>query len=546
MWRRAAPAAAAAAASQLPAFARVWDGAESAGGSVGSSGRARRPPTPADGPSVFCVSPLRVDADLLSALRRDDARGGDILRALQAAAATPDGKLRGMPSVVFHSRAHEELALALASHARRLAAGAFIGVNGCPARTLQGAKGIGKTTMLREFAVAAEAAFPNVIVVYVSFEGVTRVGMPLAASPLLDVVTAALRDRGVDVDYVTPSDLARGYHQGIQLSHALEDSGKFLLLLVDELDELYKVAPTDAPLFRMANNSLAELQWLGTQSAGRFGTLLCGSSAVTPLLIVGNAQGLVDEFPRVVGAPNLNGTKFRELRITTPLCTDLGAVREVLEAQLGGRRASLDLTRLVAFTAGAAARDVIAVAQGRARVAALEERTPSWSKTSARTLVGDAGKLLHALVLRMAVDNAALCDSLLTDGRVDARKAAIVTWEREFRPLSWKCVEEEWARLAASGTVDAASGAGEQLANLVYRACDRGMLAYDGIEDGVPAAVYPYSILQVARARSGLSRREAFIATWDLDVEAVWHEHAGALPLGALPIIAAIDMAVAV
>lgn len=60
-------------------------------------------------------------------------------------------------------------------------------------------------------------------------------------------------------------------------------------------------------------------------------------------------------------------------------------------------------------------------------------------------------------------------------------------------------VEGEWARLVASGDVDAASGAGEQLANLVYR--DRDMLPYDGVDDGVPAQ---YSLLQLARAHTGL------------------------------------------
>jgi hypothetical protein len=117
----------------------------------------------------------------------------------------------------------------------------------------------------------------------------------------------------------------------------------------------------------------------------------------------------------------------------------------------------------------------------------------------------------------MAADNVDLCDKLLTLGKVDARKAATVGWEREFQPLAWKAVQEEWLRLVKSNAVDPSNGEGERLSHLVYRACDRGLLGYDGIENGVPRAVYPYSMMQVATSRTGLSTLEAFCATWDQD-----------------------------
>jgi hypothetical protein len=75
-----------------------------------------------------------------------------------------------------------------------------------------------------------------------------------------------------------------------------------------------------------------------------------------------------------------------------------------------------------------------------------------------------------------------------------------------------------WLRLVKTKAVDPASGENERLSHLVYRACDRGFLGYEGIENGVPRLVYPYCLMQVTTARTGrLSILEAFGATWDVD-----------------------------
>jgi hypothetical protein len=322
------------------------------------------------------------------------------------------------------------------------------------------------------------------------------------------------------------------------VARALKREGKHVLLIVDDLDELYRVAPTDPSRFAIANETLYDLAWLGTQVTGRFGTLLCGSSAVTPLLIVGDSAELASEFPRVVGAPDLNGTKFREWRVPSPHCTDLAAVESMLEQRTGGRP-SRQLTRLVAFIGGATARGVLATTDTISFATAtsvVDLRVPSSSGMSNRTLDSDTGKLYNALLARMVVENRGLCEQLLTrSGHIDAAKVASVPWEEEFKPLTWRQVEDEFRRLVASGAVSAGTGRSPHIAMLLYRACDRGYLAYHGIQQGLPRHIYPFALSDVVVASTqaaGLAPA-AFATTFDVVVKKGWDDHNRRVPVGA-------------
>ena len=77
------------------------------------------------------------------------------LVALDANALGP-----GVPLPLLRTEAHVTLVCALSSQARMLAAGAFVRINGLPCRTLIGARGIGKTAVLRAFWQAVDTSVP--------------------------------------------------------------------------------------------------------------------------------------------------------------------------------------------------------------------------------------------------------------------------------------------------------------------------------------------------------------------------------------------------
>eukprot|EP01035_Chromulina_nebulosa_P022533 gene22533-29177_t len=85
--------------------------------------------------------------------------------------------------------------------------------------------------------------------------------------------------------------------KGDQIVEALKKHEKYVLLLVDEFDELYRVREGNSEVenivltrYLTSMSTLGDLMWLGNQKTGRFAVLLCGSSASCPLLITLNAN----------------------------------------------------------------------------------------------------------------------------------------------------------------------------------------------------------------------------------------------------------------
>jgi hypothetical protein len=443
----------------------------------------------------------------------------NIIRAMERAATSDAGLAMGLVNPIFLTASHKDLLSFLALHTLSLSKGRFIGYNGLSTRNLQGPKGIGKTTTLRDWTALCEAAYPNVIGIYISCERfLTSDAHPLAKQSAMELVAEELRRRGIPVT-VNPrdGDICLAVHS------ALRSLDYFLLLIVDEIEELYRVAPTDANLFKLANATLGDLQWIGTQSTGRFGALLCGSSAVTPLLITGNAAGLTTDFPRVSGAPNLNGTKFRERRIATSLPTDVRIVRDVLEVHLA-RHVTLEQARLVTFIAGSSVRSVTATAFEGVKESVVFNCTPQSSMAGARTLSSDQGKLYRALLKRMACDNATLLSRLCALGRLNIDAVASTPWEAEFQPLSWQVVQDEWDRLVHDGVIENPSlGRGAGLSILIYNLCDKGWLLYDGICNCMPMTIYPCAVSDVVIEHIGADSVRSFLSVWDITAEKVWN-----------------------
>eukprot|EP01039_Chlorochromonas_danica_P003960 gene3960-4332_t len=136
---------------------------------------------------------------------------------------------------------------------------------------------------------------------------------------------------------------------GERLAKALEIKDKYFFLVVDEIDQLYRESHLNTSVYEVARSDLGDLAWLGNQKSGRFAVFLCGSSASCPLLLTCNADK--EEFPLQIGAPNLNGQRYRTLRLlSVSLLNDVEAMIGLLKEM--GYQSSEELARLMLFQVG--------------------------------------------------------------------------------------------------------------------------------------------------------------------------------------------------
>jgi Cdc6-like AAA superfamily ATPase len=167
-------------------------------------------------------------------------------------------RLTAMESVLgtreYRSRAHEELVHAVTEHARALQNNAFEHRNGNHARLLLGPKGIGKSFVLEKFTHVCQKVFPNVIPIYVTFNEVASTHSPFNTSSLLESVADELTKH-----YIVADRKASNLPQ--ILVNALKQHNKRVLLVVDDIDQLYRVNPNDKELFKLAGYSLGTLHF---------------------------------------------------------------------------------------------------------------------------------------------------------------------------------------------------------------------------------------------------------------------------------------------
>jgi hypothetical protein len=230
--------------------------------------------------------------------------------------------LRCVALPLFDTVAHASLLDTLTGHSRALSAGAFVGRNGVACRTLVGPRGIGKTVVLRAFCAVAASAFPGVVPLYVTCEGLARPTNSFHAAHLDDLLVAAAAARGVDV----------GARRGAALGEALEAARQRVLVVVDEVDELYRVDAAQ-PRRERVLETLGVLGALGGGMSGHYGVLLCGSSASTQSLIRADVAHLRDAFALARdGVPDLNGSKFRRCVVKTASSAASDEVAAILAA----------------------------------------------------------------------------------------------------------------------------------------------------------------------------------------------------------------------
>ena len=287
-----------------------------------------------------------------------------------------------------------------------------------------------------------------------------------------------LVDRGI-FDTATMDDALRTDTLDDVVLESLMSKGKRLLLVVDEMDQLYRLNHATSPdEARAAFRTLGSLALMGSVGGSVSAVLLCGSSAVLPLLITANATrdaGLRQEYPAVVGAPNLNGTKYSELRVYAGLPTDLPTAQIVCEHIRGrdGLPCDIKIARLALFTAGGSPR---LLEKGASTGAVSPDDRASAAVSSSITLCGPTLGLHLAIVDELQRLNKNLLRSLQDHkGRVDAALVSTVQWETQLRPLTWEAVWRLWRQVNTDSKGLTEAG----LQSEVLRLVDRGYLTLD-------------------------------------------------------------------
>ena len=421
---------------------------------------------------VIARRPLPLNSTALAALAAESTPPHARLAALSAlvtelVALDPNALGPGVPLPLLRTKAHVALVSVLSSQARMLAAGVFLGINGLPCRTLIGARGIGKTAVLRAFCAVAPSAFPSLAVLYVTGEGVSDSSSAFRSAHLRELVEASIAERKDAGAHGAPRS------RGGDINVALDAARLRSLIVLDEFDELYRVPDTNTELVLNVNMTLGTLATLGGSTDGRFGVFLCGSSAATPRLVCGDGKHLADLFPLVShGIPNLNSQKFKPLRILSAPCSAVNEVADMLTV-LSHRsklpRSALPSARLITFFVGSSPRAVAAaIAASVASVSdsvRLSARTRTVAATSGLAAAIGSGSLamspvsLHAealygaLLARFVVANSQL-RSLIGSGSAAAQLTALLNeaqpWEEAVTPLALSDAVAAWEAVAVS------------------------------------------------------------------------------------------------
>eukprot|EP01041_Mallomonas_annulata_P007501 gene7501-15350_t len=223
-----------------------------------------------------------------------------------------------------------------------------------------------------------------------------------------------------------------------------------LMLLIDELDQLYKSNLHSSLV------TLHDLAYLGDQPTGQVSVIACGSSAMMRDLITGSGVTILNiraEFPRLVGAPNLNETKYLISRVYSTRSVDLEAVAEMRGNPFNEH--NKQWLRLVAFTVGCSARAVQRILSDPT-VDTLSELFPEQSMNGHNILNNEDTNFLRGEIIKVIYKkNKRLLDKLFnfTQGNLLFHNIANIDWEKQFKQLSYEDVDLRWKRLLHKGLV---------------------------------------------------------------------------------------------
>lgn len=412
----------------------------------------------------------------------------------------------GRNSIMFDTKTHRQIISILLGHAKSLSKGMYVNKSGSCSCTLVGAKGIGKTECFLNFMHLANQIVANVIVVYVDFSGVGIGESILRNESLSATLCRELTKYGVQV---VASDPENPLPLVYRLLEALQLTGLRLLLLVDELDQLYRCNLQPDTLI----STLGELCVIGTQRTGSISVVLCGSSAMMENLISANATPLAREEFRLLewGVPNLNCTKYRTKRVYSVTPVDLEALASVLQMECSNDRRPY--LRLVAYRTGCNPRrvDHLLDETEDSGSSAHSPLAPEFSTGNNTLFNPDLGRL-REFVLKLLWDaNRSLLNDIF-GGDGDKSEADIVQaicttpWETRLLPVKFAAVEEAWKKDTKGA---------EELQDFrfvlfgVLHLVDRCWLAIDGVENSAPNFIYPCSLESLIATSASEAKRQS-------------------------------------
>lgn len=399
------------------------------------------------------------------------------------------------PYVVFDTVTHRSIFKILDARSHGLSDNSFYGKNGSACSLLQGPKGIGKSEMLMAFKEYCKAKYPNIIPVYITYSDISSNESLLNNHTVLDIVKEELKS----VQIVT-APTQDGLLKGNQIVEALVKHGKYVLLLVDEFDELYRVhESTDEKIqitYRTCRSTLGDLNWLGNQKTGRFAVLLCGSSVSCPLLVTLDADR--KEFPLQNHSPHLNGTKYKTRRLPVNPFLDTDVSTQMLAHFLPN--CTVAQGKLITFCVGLNPRKYASLAQ------AVQEETDMFSAfhygnhESGMGLASSPTLLFRdKLLIKMREKNQKVFKIIKDDmtNTVDAYKVMDSEWIPHFQPLTISEVKSVWVDLN-NNNLELNADSLQNMQQALFFLSDKDQLCFSEISgDGLPPYIYPMSGAQV-------------------------------------------------
>ena len=392
----------------------------------------------------------------------------------------------------------------------------FKGKNGIQSSLIQAPKGMGKSTVLKSFKKVCPILFPKIIPIYISYDAMRAEGSKLSEHCIANLIKWELEKQGISI--LPGDDILVD-----RISAALVASNRYVVLIVDEIDQLYKVTRTDKEVCKIAHTSLYDLAALGNQCDGRFGVFLCGSSASCPLLVTCNVNVSREEFPLLDGAPDLNDQKYRTRRLPPSVCTDVPMVKEVLHSL--NIPCDTSLARYMTFLAGCVPRtlDDMAVSIQRQNTEVYRslrgfshESSVDINKQQLTT------RLYECIIDKLAERNKAVKDMIsLKNGTICLDKIANTPWETVFEPLDQERVFDAWYQVCENyygHDIEACKKMREnnsELQRSLFMLCDKGLLNFDVIERSLPRNIYPVAPAQVFIDR--LEARQLLTLTYKID-----------------------------
>lgn len=442
---------------------------------------------------------------------------------------------------IYDTQAHRVLLTSIHKKCELLSKNRFVGRNGSHSRMIQGPKGVGKTTVLESYTKLCSIYHPNVIPIYISLDDLNSKESEMDERTIMECVLDKLTsDHGIKAD--TP--LTKEY-MGHRIVRALEAADKYILLIVDELEEVYRTSDV-CPHRRNRLHMLGDLNWLGNQKSGRFAVYLCGSSSSCPLLVTCHASE--EEFPLLSDAPHLNGTKYNTLRLPISPFTDLNAIKNIVNGYLDINDLSSHsnaftnsispvnregLVRLIAFGVGAIPRSVDALCvkleEGDSEI--FSTLRPGAHLSGVRWYHDTSMPLYRKIIDRLREKNARMLEILTSDpndkdrkGIVDLDLVRTVMWEKEFVPLTYEDIFRIWDRLCEEDEMfQAYHHDAEKLQFSILELCDKGQLTYTGIQGGMPVGLFPICPAQVFIDVEPSTYIQRFANTYDIHISKLFN-----------------------